>query len=536
MSNELMYIPWPGWEKVRKIGEGSFGTVYEIKHDLIKGEERAALKVLSIPRNESEIKSMRAEGQDVESITQTIKDQAGNVEEEYKSMLELEGAPNIVRCNGVYSNAHKDGLGYDIYIMMELLTPLLDQVNNLIETESHIVQFGIDMCHALVACEKKGILHRDIKPENVFVSRDGIFKLGDFGVARSLDHTTYATKGVGTAPYMAPEIANGNEYNKQADIYSLGIMLYWLLNKRRTPFLPLPPEGIRTSDRENAFRRRCDGEQIPEPVDGSKELKRIVLKACAFNLADRYQSAQDMLEDLQDLMDPVPVRMIPRIIKTDTKEKTVSPREYTDGPNRQSSSDEGHIPTRGPDEEWLEKQKKQKELVQQKKRQQLFKIIAGVIGAAFVILLILLLLRSCSGDVPQGTDDTTPSESTVDTIPVESSTEETIPPGDGTITAVLCTMVYITWIRFKWHTVNIHIHSTTHGFLPMISQPFRMSMQVDNHMPLVDNLRAQHIVSAISLFGSETQLEIRICTHTRLAHRNTTSIDGRRSGQNPKSV
>ena len=301
MAPTLNHIPWPGWEVVRKIGAGSFGTVYEIRHDLINGEERAALKVISIPQNEGEIKSMRAEGQDAASITQTIKDRAGSIVGEYNSMRELEGTPNIVRCSGVHHEPRSNGFGYDIYIMMELLTPLLDRVDELIDTETQVIRFGMDMCNALIACEQKGILHRDIKPENVFVSRDGIFKLGDFGVARPFDHTTYATKGVGTPPYMAPEVARGRKYNKQADIYSLGIMLYWLLNKRRTPFLPLPPARIQQSDRETAFVMRCSGKQIPEPDSGSAELKRIVLKACAFDPADRFVSAEEMLRELESI-------------------------------------------------------------------------------------------------------------------------------------------------------------------------------------------------------------------------------------------
>ena len=68
----------------------------------------------------------------------------------------------------------------------------------------------------------------------------GDYKLGDFGVAKVMDHTTHATK-IGTYGYIAPEVFNRQPYNATSDIYSLGLVLYWLLNERRLPFLPLPP-------------------------------------------------------------------------------------------------------------------------------------------------------------------------------------------------------------------------------------------------------------------------------------------------------
>lgn len=407
MPYELKHIPWPGWEMVREIGKGTFGTVYEIRHDLIAGEERAAMKVLSVPQNDSEIKSMRSEGLKEDEITQTVKEQAGRILQEYKNLCDLQGSANIVRCNAVHHEIHADGIGVDVYIWMELLTPLLDNVDVLLKTESQIISFGIDMCNALIACEKKKILHRDIKPENIFVSQEGIYKLGDFGVARSHDHTTYGTRGVGTPSYMAPEVANGGEYNKQADIYSLGIVMYWLLNKRRTPFLPLPPKGIRMSDREEALKRRCSGEPIPAPVNGSKELKEIVLKACAFDLKDRYQSAAELLEDLNAIAG-APTVIVPPVIggsvQEPAKDADIIPEEVTIGPTFHDVAAEGNaeetvgqifspVPadetadqekTVGPDFERKEKPK------QLKKKKKAWSIIAALLVCAIVCSLFLL--------------------------------------------------------------------------------------------------------------------------------------------------
>jgi serine/threonine-protein kinase len=87
---------------------------------------------------------------------------------------------------------------------------------------------------------------------------------------------------------MAPEVYNGQSRTAGADVYSLGLVMYWLLNEHRGPFLPLPPQGYTVLKEENALKRRCSGEKLPPPLNGSKALKAIVLKACAYDRADRY--------------------------------------------------------------------------------------------------------------------------------------------------------------------------------------------------------------------------------------------------------
>ena len=120
---------------------------------------------------------------------------------------------------------------------------------------------------------------------------------------------------VGTYNYMAPEIFGGRPYGSTADIYSLGLVLYWLLNERRLPFLPLPPAALSAEEDEQARIRRLRGERIPAPKNGSAALRRIVLKACEFKPENRYQSAAEMHEDLLRCRIVVPPKPIPRPIK-----------------------------------------------------------------------------------------------------------------------------------------------------------------------------------------------------------------------------
>lgn len=291
---------WPGWQTVRQIGKGGFGAVYEIQREVFGDTERCALKIITIPKDSGEIEYMKCEGMDDESITSTLHSQVGDIINEYKLMTRMRENPNIVHCDDFRYVRHKDDLGWDIFIKMELLTPLMKVIDQM-RDEKEIIRLGIELCNALIACQKHNIIHRDIKPQNIFISPDGYYKLGDFGIARTMEHTTRATAGIGTYSFMAPEVALGKSYGPTVDIYSLGLVLYWLLNERRGPFVPLPPAPSTFAENDLARTRRYSGEEIPSPKNGCKELQAVVLKACAFDPKARYQTAQEMMAELKEI-------------------------------------------------------------------------------------------------------------------------------------------------------------------------------------------------------------------------------------------
>lgn len=291
---------WPGWDIGERIGKGGFGAVYEIRREVFGDIERCALKIITIPKDSGEIEYMRCEGMDDETITSTLHGQVRNIVREYKLMSQMRENPNIVHCDDFRYTRHEDDLGWDIYIKMELLTPLMKALDR-VQEETEIQRLGIDICNALVACQEMHIIHRDIKPQNIFISPHGHYKLGDFGIARTMEHTTKATTGIGTYSFMAPEVALGRNYNQTVDIYSLGLVLYWLLNERRGPFVPLPPTIPTIAVNEEARTRRYSGDPVPPPKRGDDELKAIVLKACAYDPDERYQTAAEMMEALKGL-------------------------------------------------------------------------------------------------------------------------------------------------------------------------------------------------------------------------------------------
>ena len=268
---ENIRLPWRDWKIVKDLGGGAYGRVYEIESYYNEGYSKADL----IASYESEIQ---------------------NYVQEYKLMKELQGESNIVSCDDFTMIPHDDGIGGDIFIRMELLTSLQQKMRERNLSEQEIIRLGKDISHALVLCESKNIIHRDIKPANIMVSQFGNYKLGDFGVSKIMDHETYAT-AMGTPDYQAPEVVHMERYGQAADIYSLGITLYWLLNNRKMPFIGADEQQTPIL-KDEAMKKRYRGEVLPAPKNGSTKLKEIVLKACAYRPGDRYASAQEMYDEL----------------------------------------------------------------------------------------------------------------------------------------------------------------------------------------------------------------------------------------------
>ena len=294
-------IPWSGWTEVRKLGQEGYGEVYEIERDIFGDKEKAAMKKISIPGSSQDLDADYSDGYDEKSIRKKYEDCLQDIVNEYHLMMELKGHTNIVSAEDICILEHKGEIGWDVYIRMELLTPLQSYLRKLNRdlTVPEVVKLGKDICQALITCEQKNIIHRDIKPENILLSPYGDFKLGDFGIAKTMDHTTNATKA-GTDRYMAPEVVKREKYGKEVDIYSLGLVLYWLLNKRKMPFLPAdrPP---RPQELNEAQGRRIRGDALPRPVNGSEALKDIVLKACSYDPQQRYRTAEQMLDALEHM-------------------------------------------------------------------------------------------------------------------------------------------------------------------------------------------------------------------------------------------
>ena len=292
-----------GYHVDEKIGSGGFGTVYKVSKTNAAGTYVRALKHITLPTKKQYASVLNSMGGDYAKADDYFAGALKDIVNEIKilSTLSESGVNNIVR---YYENDIIETFSpktYDIYILMEFLTPFTDYVENRDFTVSDVIGLGKDILHALVSCHEKNIIHRDIKDDNIFVSSDGTYKLGDFGVSKALKDKSRAESVKGTPNFIAPEVYLGKEkYDNTVDVYSLGIVLYKLLNKMRNPFMPAFPAPYSTADEDAAFEARMTGRTPDLPVCAQNELGQVVLKAIV-SRDQRYNSASEFLASLEDV-------------------------------------------------------------------------------------------------------------------------------------------------------------------------------------------------------------------------------------------
>ena len=290
---------WPKWHTVELIGRGACGEVYKVKREELGETFYSAVKVIQIPRDDSEVREFLSEGQTSQSIRFYYESIAKGLMNEIKVLEQLKSAGNVVNIEEFEILEKEDGIGWDVYIRMELLQNLNEYRQGRQMHWQEVEKLGMDICRALEYCEQCRIIHRDIKPSNIFVDNYGNFKLGDFGIARQLEKTQSTLSQKGTEMYMAPEVRFGDRKSSyNVDLYSLGLVMYRLLNRNKMPFEPLDRDMLTYQDKEEALSRRLRGDRLPLPADAPAGLGQIIIRACEADRDKRYQRASEMYADL----------------------------------------------------------------------------------------------------------------------------------------------------------------------------------------------------------------------------------------------
>lgn len=285
------------WEVCEKIGKGSQGktAVFRIEKRNATYKEVNALKVITIIDEIGEYDRLSEQQQ--AAYQNELARRKEKAESELRLMHELWDVPEIVDFH-----EHKfvdwregDRFGCDLLIRMDYLTCLRRSEGDLMATPEDAAAIGISVCKALSACHnhEKRIIHRDVKPENIFKKGDG-YLLGDFGIAKALGSSDYASTFVCSKPYAAPEVLAGEKYSERADIYSLGVTLYEICNDGCLPF------SESRYDKDISIEKRIEENLTTPPKNADDHLAGIILKACARDPKDRWQSVMDMQRALED--------------------------------------------------------------------------------------------------------------------------------------------------------------------------------------------------------------------------------------------
>ncbi len=279
------------YEIIEKVGTGGMATVYKAKCQVL--DRFVAIKVLK--------ESLK---NDIEVVKKF------NTESRAAARL---SHPNIVQVYDVSESGDLD------YIVMEHVDGIT--LKEYITKKGHLepkeaCEFAVQIGRALVCAHAGGIIHRDIKPHNVLMAQDGTLKVADFGIAQAAtSETMVAGSGaMGSVHYISPEQARGGFINERSDIYSLGVVLYEMLTGE-VPFDGANPVAVAIAKLEKDaadIREKCNHD-IPD------EICDIVMKAIAKDQHSRYQSAQEMVSDLEKVIGIAPSQGGAREGKFETK-------------------------------------------------------------------------------------------------------------------------------------------------------------------------------------------------------------------------
>ena len=305
MERIKKYEPlWGKWTAKRIIGEGSFGAVYEVESEKFGNRSSCAVKLISFKNAEMLQGVKDGETLSSEELEQLKIEEAKKNVREAVLMEKLQGRDHIVEIHDYEIFPGESTT--DVIIRMELLINLNDytkicKIKSENDLKRLVIKLGVDIGRALEECEAEKIVHRDIKPDNIFVNKNGTFKLGDFGLSLKMSKSASFSlrKSAGTPLYMSPEdLGWGNKSDYQSDMYSLGIVMYQLLNDGNIPYV----SDMRNYDEVyEAIGKRADGEKILPPEHENGQLWKIIQKTCQFKKENRYQSAIEFTKELEKL-------------------------------------------------------------------------------------------------------------------------------------------------------------------------------------------------------------------------------------------
>jgi serine/threonine protein kinase/beta-lactam-binding protein with PASTA domain len=285
------------YELEEKIGGGGMAIVYKAKCHLLK--RYVAVKILrpELVEDEEFVSRFKRESQAAASLSH----------------------PNIVN---IYDVGEEKGIYYIVmeYVRGKTLKEYIREKGRLEWDEA--IRIALQICSALKHAHKNGIVHRDIKPQNILLSDDGTAKVADFGIARAVTSSTVTMAGanvIGSVHYFSPEQARGGYVDTKSDLYSLGIVLYEMVTGT------VPFEG----DTAISVALKHIQEKVKPPMELNpntpKSLQDVIEKSTEKDQTKRYQTAGEMIKDLQRVLKEPDGNFVIRNLDSDSPTQVMEP-------------------------------------------------------------------------------------------------------------------------------------------------------------------------------------------------------------------
>ncbi|HPF83323.1 MAG TPA: Stk1 family PASTA domain-containing Ser/Thr kinase [Bacilli bacterium] len=345
------------YQIIRLIGEGGMANVY-LAYDPIL-DRNVAVKILrgDLATDEKFVRRFQREAISASSLDH----------------------PNIVE---MYDVGEDEG---NYFIVMEYIDG--KTLKNLIKrrgklTLPEVIDIMLQLTSAISCAHDSYIIHRDIKPQNVIILDDGRVKITDFGIAiaSNASELTQTNSVMGSVHYLPPEQANGKGATIKSDIYSLGILMYELLTGK-VPFKGENAVEIALKQLREPIPSVCeDNIEIPQSIEN------VILKACAKNTKNRYDSAREMYMDIKTALDPERL----------TEKKLVYRYDESDLEETKTLTDLAEIANMTREEKQKEKTEldeiEEKEEKQSKKMNVVLWILGGLVALIAIITCVVLFL------------------------------------------------------------------------------------------------------------------------------------------------
>ncbi len=311
-------------------------------------EKRYIVKKISLPASQDQVEAFLLTGvyKSRESAALYYKGLAEDLREEIQILERLAQQRGFVPYSDHQIEAMEHGVGYEVHMLSRYRKTLDRYLLRNPMTQLGAVNLGIDMCAALAVCREMGWLYVDLKPENIFLFGDQEYRIGDLGFV-SMDALAYKPLAERyRSLYTAPEVVDAySRLNPTMDTYALGLILYQVYNEGKLPFTD-------ADSRKEWLEGLKAGKPMDAPRCADQEMSEIILKACAYDPIDRWQTPAEMGHALIRYMqtrgaDDIP--LVPPVVEEIPGEKPVEESQVEEAPLEEAPAE--HVVEEVPAEE-----------------------------------------------------------------------------------------------------------------------------------------------------------------------------------------